>query len=517
VNKALGDFQTPPALARAVLESLSASGERWQRVLEPTCGQGNFIKELVSLPTPPGEIQGIELQDEYHRVATQIEASASLTRINVLQANVFNLHFQRDLRWAGTGSLLVVGNPPWVTNSQLGSLESDNLPHKTNLKGLRGIEALTGSSNFDVAESIWLKLIKELADQQPTISLLCKTSVARNVLEYASRTGLPISNASIRRIDAKKWFGAAVDACLFTVKVGATLANYECAVYPSLASNEADTVTGFAHGHPIANLDTYQRSAFMDGECTLAWRQGLKHDLVAVMELRHTIGGYRNKSGEVVDIEPEYIYPLLKSSDIYQSALKSPRLSVIVTQQRIGQETKHLRHTAPKLWRYLTAHADLFENRKSSIYLNQPPFCIFGIGDYSFAPYKVAIAGLSKTPRFWAIEPINGRPVMLDDTCYFVPCYSAEQATLLANLLNEPACLDLLRSLIFSDSKRPVTKKLLQRIDVQALLKHVEPNPQILDAKARLIKLGKPLMPAQQESQMTFFPPGESLLAPGAK
>ena len=68
-----------------------------------------------------------------------------------------------------------------------------------------------------MAEAVWLKLIGELADRAPTIALLCKTSVARRILERANRTRLPIASASIHRLDAARWFGAAVDACLFQV------------------------------------------------------------------------------------------------------------------------------------------------------------------------------------------------------------------------------------------------------------------------------------------------------------
>jgi hypothetical protein len=59
---------------------------------------------------------------------------------------------------------------------------------------------------------------------------------------------------------------------------------------------------------------------------------------------------------------------------------------------------------------------------------------------------------------------------MLDDTCYLIACRSAKQAAFLASLLNSPVCLDILQSLTFTDSKRPVTKKLLQRIDLKAVL-----------------------------------------------
>ena len=128
---------------------------------------------------------------------------------------------------------MVIGNPPWVTNSQLGSLGSNNLPIKTNFKGLKGLEALTGNSNFDITEYILIKLIQELVCEKPTIALLCKTSVARKVLQFAFDTKLKISNASIRLIDAKKWFKASVSACLFCVDIGSEKTSYQADVYPN--------------------------------------------------------------------------------------------------------------------------------------------------------------------------------------------------------------------------------------------------------------------------------------------
>lgn len=143
---------------------------------------------------------------------------------------------------------------------------------------------------------------------------------------------------------------------------------------------------------------------------------------------------------------------------------------MIVTQRRLGEDTHHLSTTAPRLWRYLQTHSGVFAARKSSIYAGHGPFSMFGIGDYSFAPFKVAVPGLAKTPAFRAIGPVHGRPVMFDDTCYFVPCSCAAEAALLVSLLKSPECLDLLAALLFTDAKRPITKRILQRLDIGAIL-----------------------------------------------
>lgn len=485
MSKDFGDFQTPPALVAGVLECLGPVGEKWPRVLEPTCGRGNFVRGLLNSPVPPSEIQAIELQDAHFEVARKALERPSTPCGVVRKANVFDLDLCRDVRWSKAGPLLVVGNPPWVTNAQLGALGSENLPDKTNLKRLRGIEALTGSSNFDIAEYIWLKLIRELAPEQPTIALLCKTAVARNVLRFAFDAALPITSASIRRIDAKKWFGASVEACLFSVEVGPGERCYKADVFADLHAREPETTMGFASGQLVADVEAHERSAFADGVCPVTWRQGLKHDAAPIMELScDSSGSLRNKLGETVEVEPEYVYPLLKSSDLFHRT--RPQKHVIVTQKRLSESTNQLRWTAPRLWDYLTAHSEMFERRKSSIYRNKPSFAMFGIGDYSFSLYKVGVSGLHKTPRFRPIGPVAGRPVMLDDTCYFVACHSPEQTVLLSALLNDPACLKLIRSMVFLDSKRPITKKLLQRIDLIALLRRTERHSLLARIEANL-------------------------------
>lgn len=469
----LGDFQTPPALVDSVLDCLGPVGGKWSRVLEPTCGCGNFVQGLFRSSEPPSEVQAIELQDVHFESARKTFEYRSDSRVIFRKANIFDLDLGRDLQWSNGGPLLILGNPPWVTNAELGALGSNNLPGKTNLKRLQGLDALTGSSNFDIAEYIWLKLIKELASERPTIALLCKTAVARNVLRFAFDAALPITRASIRKIDAKKWFGASVEACLFRVEIGPGKYRYEAEVFSNLSAEEPEHIMGFVNGQLVANVEAHKHSAFADGISPVTWRQGLKHDAASVMELVcDDSGQLKNKLGEIVDVESEYIYPLLKSSDLFHRT--RPQKYVIVTQKRLNESTNQLRWSAPRLWDYLTAHIEVFDRRKSSIYRNKPSFAMFGIGDYSFSPYKVGVSGLHKTPRFRAVGPVAGRPTMLDDTGYFVACRSPEQAVLLSALLNDPACLELVRSMTFLDSKRPITKKLLQRIDLKALLERTE-------------------------------------------
>lgn len=492
LRRELGDFQTPLPLVKLVLNCLSRPGRQWTRAIEPTCGYGNFIKGMLELPMPPREIQAFELQQGYLQEVEKLAYNGSSTRVIFKHADIFRLNFQRELQWRESGPLLIVGNPPWVTNAELGVLDSDNLPMKANIKQLRGIAAMTGESNFDIAEAIWLKLIRELAEEQPTIALLCKTSVARNVLQFAYDQQLPITDASLWLIDAKKWFGAAVDACLFRVQIGAGECRYEADMYPDLCAVEPVSTLGIVGNQLVNDVKSYRAVQSIDGSFPLVWRQGLKHDVASVMELACDAAGHlTNKLGESVIIEPAHLYPLVKGSDLFNGLLDCSQKMVIVTQVALGEDTHTLKYTAPLLWNYLMAHYETFARRKSSIYTRQPPFAMFGIGDYAFAPYKVAISGLHKTPRFRAIGPINGRPVMLDDTCYFIPCYSPVAAAFLTCLLNDPACLDFIKAIVFLDAKRPITKKLLQRIDLRALFAQVNKDALALRICQALTKMGE--------------------------
>jgi hypothetical protein len=96
-------------------------------------------------------------------------------------------------------------------------------------------------------------------------------------------------------------------------------------------------------------------------------------------------------------------------------------------------------------------------------------FSIFGIGDYSFKPFKVAISGLYKTFHFTLVLPQNDKPVMLDDTCYFIGFENIEYAVYAIILLNSPQTEDFLRSITFPDAKRVFTKDILIRIDLYKL------------------------------------------------
>ncbi len=101
-------------------------------------------------------------------------------------------------------------------------------------------------------------------------------------------------------------------------------------------------------------------------------------------------------------------------------------------------------------------------------------FSIFGIGDYSFKPYKVAIAGMYKTTTFSLVKLIDNKPVMLDDTCYFIGFDTLIEAEITQTLLNKKLTQDFIQPIAFKDAKRMMTKDLLMRIDLNEIINETD-------------------------------------------
>ena len=466
-KKTLGDFQTPVQLARNVVTRLFADGLQWERILEPTCGQGNFIRACVE-EAGVREIIGLEIQQSYVKESKRIHSDA--VKVSIYQQDIFDINLAESLEWNSLSPLLVIGNPPWITNAELGRINGKNLPKKSNFHRLSGLEAMTGKSNFDIAEAVWLKLIHEFVNDSVTIALLCKTSVARRVAQFVLEKELPVNSMSLYRIEAQRWFNVAVDAGLFKLELNQGEVSYDVAEYDNPVDANHIRTFGFYGRNMVADLDSYRQVADLEGTSRLIWRQGVKHDAAKIMELTYRNGILRNGYGDHVDIETDYLYPLLKSSDVQSVTLGYvPRKYVIATQKRVGQQTVHLRENAPKLWRYLSLHADRMDSRKSSIYKNAPRFSMFGIGKYSFQPYKVVVSGFYLPARFVVVSEYQGKPILIDDTCYSLSFDEEWKAYLICALLNHPKVSQFLASITFSDSKRPVTKGLLERIKLNAV------------------------------------------------
>jgi hypothetical protein len=463
-----GDYQTNKELSNLICNYLSNKQINPKILIEPTCGKGNFILSAIQTFKSLEQIFGIEIQEKYlwNLKFALLEyflknPTANKPEIKLFCCNVFEFDFQRMKHNIKNKELLVLGNPPWVTNSTLSAINSTNLPTKSNFKQAKGIEAITGKGNFDIGEFISLKMLDLFASDNGYFAFLIKNSVIKNIVYEQKRNKYTVANIEKHTINAQKEFGAAVDASLFVCKFN-SLPEYTAKEY-NFYTAKKQTILGWINDKFASDIEKYKKYQSFDGVCPFEWRQGIKHDCAKVMELERIIGGFRNGLGEEFELEEDLVYGILKSSDLKADRIDTPRKYTIVTQKKIGEDTEKTLEKLPKTKAYLHRHKDYFLKRKSSIYNGKPMFSIFGVGDYSFKPYKVAISGLYKQTKFTLVEP-NGTVLLLDDTCYFIGFDNIEDAQITQSLLNKPETQEFIQSFMFTDSKRAITKDLLMRI-----------------------------------------------------
>src|SRR5882672_2789373 len=237
-----GDFQTPQTLASEVCKLLVQRGIIPDVVLEPTCGAGSFLVAAAE-SFPLAQLFGWDINTEYvEQAQSALNQIGAGERSTTATKDFFKHDWEMEL--AGfQGELLLLGNLPWVTNATVSSLNGANVPAKQNFQNFRGLDARTGKSNFDISEWMLIQLVKSLRGKSATIAMLCKTAISRKLLRFAWQNDGRIAAASLHRIDAKKHFGAAVDACLMVATTGEA-GPAEAKVFDDLSARQPTTILG---------------------------------------------------------------------------------------------------------------------------------------------------------------------------------------------------------------------------------------------------------------------------------
>ena len=470
LKKEFGDYQTPYEFTTKIVSIVNDFISFTPTiVIEPTCGVGNFLLSARNI-FKNSYLLGIDINKEYlFQAKKKLKEIVDDDFYTLKEENIFNYDYKKV---ENLDNILILGNPPWVTNSYLEFNEASNLPIKTNFKKLNGFEAISGTSNFDISEYIILDIFKKLENKNFSLAMLCKISVAINIMKELKKKNIGVYSCFLAKFDTKEIFNVSVDACLFFVEIK-KYSDYcvdRIKLY-NLENNSLIYKTDMGFINNIFFTDIFNYNIEFDGESQYEWRQGIKHDASKVMELSiNSENKFINGFNEVVDIEDTLVYPLLKSSDIKKYNLNYFfRKYIIITQSKVGQSTSYIEKECPKLWQYLNSKKDIFNKRKSKIYKNSHLFSIFGVGEYSFSKYKVVISGFYKDPVFKMVK--NKKEIMLDDTCYFLSFDNEEEAMMVAIILNSELTKNFLLSIVNIDSKRPYTKKILSRINLRMISK----------------------------------------------
>ncbi len=474
-----GDFQTNINLANNISNFLLSKNINPKILIEPTCGKGNFIIASLSTFKSIKKIYAIEIYKPYiwetkFNILDFYLSNKKILKpdIYIIHKNIFDFSFNNILKSFDNEDILIIGNPPWITNSQLSIIGSSNLPKKTNLKNHTGIDVITGKGNFDISENIIINILNIFQNTTGYLAFLVKNSVIKNILLEQKNTKYRVSEIEKYSINSKKEFDVSVESSLLFCKFNSD-STFQCNDFDFYTQQYKSTF-GWIESKFASNIISYQNTKFIDGVSSIEWRQGIKHDCSQIMELQKIDEEtYINGLSEKIYIENDLVYGLLKSSDLKNKVIQNTRKHIIITQKKVGLETNSIEYLYPNTYNYLKKHILIFQNRKSIIYKGKPNFSIFGVGDYSFKNFKVAISSLYNNYQFTLILPQNNKPIMLDDTCYFLGFDEIEFAIYTMILLNLEITIEFLKSITFSDAKRVFTKDVLMRVDFLKIIEKI--------------------------------------------
>lgn len=483
-KKELGDYQTPISLVKKVINVLKINGVELINIIEPTMGKGNFIIELFNNSDGFESVFGIEKQEEYLlEFAVELKKKFKKEKydnLKIFDDDIFSINIENLI----TEGVVIIGNPPWVTNSNQSVLKSQNIPQKNNFRLLKGMDAITGKSNFDISEAIIIKLIQSLIKvKKGYISLLVKNIVIRNLLYYCENLDCKIKDFKMYKFDAKKEFDVNTSASLLFISVDNEIKNNEmtsiCEIYDIDQPETLIDEFGWINNNFVSSIKNYEYGKVIEkvdraSSDKLVWRSGIKHDASKIMEVEYKGDDkYYNKFSDINFEKEPLIYPYLKSSDIGKiNNFLSIRKGVIITQKKVGETTDYIKTKYPNIWSHLEKNSEKLDKRGSSIYKNKPRFSIFGVGDYCFKNYKVAISGMYKKSKFSFISPVDNKPVLFDDTVYFLSFEEKSNALIALALLNSQLVQSFINAIAFVDNKRPYTKDILMRIDLEKALEN---------------------------------------------
>ena len=200
-NAEYGDFQTNQILTVQIAKKLKADGVSPKVVVEPTCGKGHFILATLHAFDKIEKVYGVEIQKKYTWQAKFNILDFFLNNsyeikpeIHIIHSSIFDFDYHSIKEVIGEKELLIIGNPPWVTNSELSAMDSKNLPKKSNFKRHKGLDAMTGKGNFDIAEYITIDLLRNFGRCMGNMAILpihLPKFLNKSIVMYSAMSKLP--------------------------------------------------------------------------------------------------------------------------------------------------------------------------------------------------------------------------------------------------------------------------------------------------------------------------------------
>lgn len=474
----LGEYYTPPWLARLVIEEAGFTGRVDQKALDPSCGTGTFLVALI------GEIRQQNQGNDNNIVLESILNNVigfDVNPVSVLAAKVNYMLAILTLYSAKPSRLItlpvytcdammdeinikdvdfILGNPPWIKWDFLSREYKKNigktLLHDYVLYSYIGMKSGLGFAHDDISITFIYACMDKYLRQGGFLGFVLKQTLYKGIAGKEFRkfaiqkrdASIPVKVLVVHDLRALKPFkssaGADVEASIAIIKKGTPT------IYPvpyftwklkahshiedtmDFEAVKAIVITEKFNAMPDPSSDDISAPWMLlnEGSSPIAIprgmnaylaRHGVVNDLNSVFFI--TITG-RSESLVVIQnqqtgrkkvqqvstiIEPGLIYPVLKPRHVKRWHVKG-YYYMIVPHWKHGQCNEiELRTSFPKTYEYLISFKYDLLGRSSRWFKgkNMPFYSLFGIGEYTFKPYKVVWSSIGALHSFAVAGPVT--------------------------------------------------------------------------------------------------------------
>ena len=511
---ALGEYYTPRGLAELAVESLSANGPE-ASYLDPGCGSGVFLsvclerkRRALTDRSPAAVVEhatdsvvGFDTNPVAvltSKLSYLLALGHCLDAVDQIEPPVFctdALALSREGPLSYDGKPFqptvdnLVGNPPWLTWDRLDEGVKHSLRERDverlGLLPHDGASSRLGHSNDDFSVPfVWICLDRYL-DTGGAVSVVLKrdllTGPAGAVLRRLNAGDRSLGVEQIHDFAGLAPFGGQVgaDAAVYTLRadtdppfpVETTVWTEDS--HPAFDSLSAMTDTLAQTDTSVAPLDPDDQAAAWVrtdgnhgavGECAHEIRHGVKDDAEAVFGINRD---------QLDRLESDRVFPYLKSRHIVKYGLFGHDLRLVPIEKADDDNETSLREHAPATYEYLDDHRDELADRASSWLDGGPFYNIFGVGEYTWAPYKVVWCRLGFKPHFAVVSTVSNpelgeKTVVPGDHCMFIGLDDERDAHTLCALLNSAVYQRSLRE-IAGDGKSSLSKAVVSELELPPL------------------------------------------------
>lgn len=420
-NKKFGAVFTPKVWTKKIVEKHFF--KEWldgATILDPTAGDGAFIEAFLSLAVSKNislntnnlsRLFGIELNPEFiARFFDKVNAKYSIEfpSANFRQGDIL---FQSNEVKAD----YLVGNPPWVNFSDLDDRYKEKIKHLFIEYGLvaNQKDLLLGNSRTDIASLIIMKTLHANLKENGKAIFFLPLSIFQNdganqeFRNYKVK-GIDFSVEDIMDFNGTKVFedilgryGVAQfsrnSKQKFPIKYHVLNNGKWQTLKAKPLFNSTDPLTVFENKEAENRLNDFQKIILPKH---LQPRQGVNtcgaNDIYFFNSFKF-VGQDKvelvNKRGETIIVNSRFVFPLTMSSTL-NSEYPVPEKVILIPHKENGKPIDLDTLQQDKgLYSYLMQHKTILENRKGVLINTWIKkgywWALLGIGEYSFAPYKV--------------------------------------------------------------------------------------------------------------------------------